>query len=403
MVLATLAGGSIGAASLSTEPGVTLSETLKRAAPGDTVIVTGYHREHAITVDKPVTIVGIDKPVVDAGQNGPAIIVKASNVTVTGLVIRGTPVSFVDDHAGLLLESVSNCSVTDNYFEDNFFAIYLSEATACRVSGNEITGQATSETTSGNGIHLWYCRDIEVVGNVVTGHRDGIYFEFVKHSRIRDNRSYDNLRYGLHFMFSDSCRYDNNEFIDNGAGVAVMYTHGVTMKNNRFEQNQGPSSYGILLKEISDSEIRGNTLRQNTIGIYMEGCNRVTIAENDFIENGWGLKIMANAIDAKIQRNNFSGNSFQVATNSRQNFSTFEGNYWSNYRGYDLDHDGIGDVPFRPVSLFSLVVQQNPPCLILLRSLVAETLDLAEQVMPSLTPVTLVDQLPAMQRIQWSK
>jgi len=399
-VVTTFQLGQITRAAVhSVEPGASISETLNLAAPGDTVIIEGYHVESAIVVDKPVTIIGKNSPVIDGNHAGPVMTVTASGVRISGLEIRGTPVSFIDDHAGLLLESVSDCVITGNRFMDNFFAVYLAKASNCYIADNVIVGLAESETTSGNGIHLWYCRDIEISGNDVRGHRDGIYFEFVKHSRIINNYSTGNLRYGLHFMFSDSCQYRGNQFIDNGAGVAVMYTHAVTMTNNRFEKNQGPSSYGLLLKEISDSEVRGNTIRQNTIGIYMEGCNRVSVLDNDIVENGWGLKIMANAIDTKVTRNNFSGNSFQVATNSRQNFSTFDGNYWSNYRGYDLDRDGTGDVPFRPVSLFSLIVQKNPPSLILLRSLVSDALNLAEQIMPSLTPETLVDHRPAMKSI----
>ena len=72
-----------------------------------------------------------------------------------------------------------------------------------------------------------------------------------------------------------------------------------------------------------------------------------------------------------------------MATNSRASSpSTFSGNYWDGYEGYDLDHDGIGDVPFRPVRLFSVLVDQNEPLLILLRSLLLDLLEVAERVVP---------------------
>jgi nitrous oxidase accessory protein len=235
------------------------------------------------------------------------------------------------------------------------------------------------------------------VDNTISGHRDGIYFEFVKHSRIARNLSERNLRYGLHFMFSDSCQYLTNTFRDNGAGVAVMYTHFVTMRDNDFVHNVGPSSYGLLLKEISDSEVHSNRIRSNSTGIYLEGCNRVAVTHNDITDNGWGVLLMANSMDSRFVRNNFTGNSFHVATNSRQNFSTFAENYWSDYQGYDLDRDGFGDIPFRPVTLFSMVVQQNPPTLILLHSLVIGVTNLVERLMPHLTPQNLVDERPAME------
>jgi len=377
-----------------------LATAIKSAEPGDTLIVSGNYTGSTLVVDKPLTIIGKGAPVIECSSDGHVIEVVSSGVTIRGFVVRGAPVSFVDDNAAILLESVEDCAVDSNRFENNFFAVYLAKSRDCSVVSNQIVGSAKSETSSGNGIHLWYCRDILVAGNDVRGHRDGVYFEFVKHSRIVDNYSSENLRYGLHFMFSDSCMYKNNDFVDNGAGVAVMYTHSVRMSGNRFVRNWGPSSYGLLLKEISDSEVYGNLFQSNTTGVYVEGCNRVLVAGNDFERNGWGVKIMANSIDCAFTHNNFLGNSFQVATNSRQNFSSFDNNYWSDYRGFDLDRDGTGDVPFRPVSLFSLVVERNTPTLILLRSLAVEIMNVAERLFPTLTPESLVDNHPLMERVR---
>ncbi len=379
----------------------TLAKAVSLAQSGDTLLVMpGVYTASDVTVDKPITILGKSWPVLVAGEGNHVLVVNSSGVRIQGLVIRGAAVSFVDDNAGLLIENSYDCTVTGNRFEDNFFAVYLAKSYDCVISDNVMVGAGTSETRSGNGIHLWYCRDIQVSDNTVIGHRDGIYFEFVRNSDITGNVSEGNLRYGLHFMFSDSCLYEDNRFVNNGAGVAVMYTHFVKMYNNIFEHNWGQSSYGLLLKEITDSEVRGNTFRQNSVGIYIEGCNRVTVAENDLYKNGWALNLMANSIDNHFEMNNFIGNSFQVSTNSRQNFSSFKGNFWSDYSGYDLDRDGVGDVPFHPVSLFSLLVQQNPPLLVLMHSLTVQTLDLAERLIPSLTPATLVDSFPAMEPIR---
>ena len=73
----------------------------------------------------------------------------------------------------------------------------------------------------------------------------------------------------------------------NGAGVAVMYTKRVEMTDNRFEDNWGSAAYGLLLKDITDSEIRGNTFVRNTVALYAEGVNRTTVEGNTFEANGW--------------------------------------------------------------------------------------------------------------------
>ena len=154
----------------------------------------------------------------------------------------------------------------------------------------------------------------------------------------------------------------------------------------------------------TDSEILNNRFRRNSVAIHAEGVNRVTVQGNDFVENGWAVKIMANSEGSTVTENNFIGNSFDVATNSRRTYSEFHGNYWDRYRGYDRNADGIGDVPFHPVRLFSLVVSQNEPVIVLQRSPLIMLLDIAEQVVPLLTPKNLVDSRPFLSRLEtrWS-
>jgi len=201
-------------------------------------------------------------------------------------------------------------------------------------------------------------------------------------------------------MFSNNDRYEHNVFQENGAGVAVMFSDDVTMYDNVFAHNWGPASYGLLLKDIRDSDIKGNQFHRNTIGLYSEGSLRLNIEHNEFTRNGYAIKMMASSTDNQIVANNFVSNTFDVSTNSRQNFNTFDGNYWSRYQGFDLDRDGIGDVPHRPVHLFSLLVEREPAGLILLRSFFIDLIDAAEQVMPIYTPPTLLDGRPSIAPIR---
>ncbi len=377
-----------------------ITDALKQANDGDRIFIQkGIYKEGNIVVRKSVEIIGEGLPQLDGENSAEVMTVSADNVIIRGLLITNSGASYVQDQAGIKLKEVKNCTIEDNQFLDNFFAIYLLRSTDCRVSRNRIKSNGTREANTGNGIHLWYSHRCVIENNTIEGHRDGIYFEFVKGGTITGNVSEKNMRYGLHFMFSDSCKYVRNTFRHNGAGVAVMYTRHVEMIENRFEDNWGGSSYGILLKEITDSYMYKNKFYRNTVGIHSEGSIRLRVSHNDFIENGWAVKILANSTDNQFTENNFIGNSFDVATNSRQNYNTFEKNYWSNYSGYDLNKDGIGDVPFRPVRLFSLMAEQNPPTLILLRSFLIDLLDMAERIFPALTPETLVDQWPMMHRI----
>ncbi|HYC49889.1 MAG TPA: nitrous oxide reductase family maturation protein NosD, partial [Gemmatimonadaceae bacterium] len=282
-----------------------------------------------------------------------------------------------------------------------FFGIYLARTTGCVITGNVLTGRAaSSEGDAGNGIHLWTTRDVDVSDNSITGHRDGIYLEFTNQVRARRNVSERNLRYGLHFMFSDDCAYEGNTFRANQAGVAVMYTKRVAMIRNSFEGNWGAAAYGLLLKEIYDSEITGNTFARNSTALLADGATRLQARGNRFIDNGWAVKLISSTEDAQFTGNVFSGNSFDLATNGRRSNNVLHGNYWDAYEGYDLNRDGIGDVPHRPVRLFSLLVERSEPTMIMLRSPLIALLDRAERLIPSLTPETLMDSAPLMRRPQ---
>lgn len=367
------------------------------ANSGDTIVVaSGTYYERDLVIDQSLTLVGVGRPVLDADNKGQLLEVTVPHVTISGFTFRNVPVSFVKEHAAIRVTSTSECQISDNQFESNFFAVYLAQADHCRILRNRMVGRLTDLTTSGNGIHLWSCRDIAISDNVIIGHRDGIYLEFVKHSVINNNTSEQNLRYGLHFMFSDSCRYETNRFTSNGSGVAVMYTNNVEMRDNTFRNSWGGAAYGLLLKDIKNSKVIQNVFSGNSVAIHMEGSDRVDVAENRFVANGWAIKIMANCVGSTIRANDFIDNSFQVTTNSRQSFSSFTGNYWSTYRGVDLDRDGFGDESFRPVSLYSLLVESEPSSLILVRSLLVDVLNLAERIVPTLTPESLVDASPRM-------
>lgn len=388
---------------VSSAPGAPLrsiAAAVRVARPGDVIRVgPGVYREPMIVVDRPVEILGDGWPVLDGEGAHQIMAVSADDVTVRGLVFRNVGSSHVEDRAALKVVKARGCDVRENRIENGFFGIYLMGVTDCRITRNVIVGVPRSESASGNGIHLWSSSRITIEDNEIRGHRDGIYFEFVRESEIRRNRSEGNSRYGLHFMYSDDCHYIGNTFRDNGAGVAVMYTKRITMAENRFERNWGSTSYGLLLKEVYDARIERNRFVRNTVGLLADGANRIEAHQNDFEGNGWAVKLMASTDGGRFARNNFIGNTFDIVTNSRESANELAGNYWDSYRGYDLNRDGVGDVPFHPVRLFSLLVQSNEPSLILLRSLFVGMLDAAERLLPTLTPKALVDRSPAMRRI----
>jgi nitrous oxidase accessory protein len=399
-VLATsLCAASVATAdTLVVSPGgLSIARAVSQAPPGSRIVVRpGTYREKSIVIDRPLTLVGEGRPLIEPADDGTLIRVVADDVTVSGLVLAHVTPSYVEDRAAVKFEHVKRCAAEHLEIREAPFGIYVSQSSECRIVGNVVHGAGPGSRALGNAIHLWSSNHALIADNIVTNHRDGLYFEFVQDARIERNVSEQNARYGLHFMFSDRCAYRENRFEHNGAGVAVMYTHDVTMEGNDFHENRGASSYGLLLKEISNSRLQGNRFRENTVGLLIEGGGHLTIAGNRFSENGWAIKLMANSSEDRIEGNVFEGNSFDLSTNSRGTTAMVTGNWWDRYHGYDLDRDGRGDVAFRPVRLFSLIVANQPESVILMRSAFVDLLDGAERALPILTPETLVDRSPLM-------
>ncbi|WP_343586437.1 nitrous oxide reductase family maturation protein NosD [Flavobacterium sp.] len=378
----------------------TIKKAIELAKSGDTIIVNkGIYREGNIIIDKKLILQGKGLPVLDGQQKYEVVSIKADSVVFSGFKVINSGYASLNDPCGIKIYDKIGVVVKDNVLDNNFFGIYVQKGSNCIVKNNTIKAYQKEEQRIGNGIHCWKSDSMQIIGNRISGHRDGIYFEFVSNSVIWRNVSKANIRYGLHFMFSNDDSYIGNVFKNNGAGVAVMFTKNVKMFNNYFEENWGDAAYGLLLKEISDSYIVGNKFIRNTSGIYMEGTSRVKLERNIFKDNGWGMKVQASCMDNEISFNNFLSNTFDISTNGSLVLNHFNNNYWDKYEGYDLNRDGIGDVPFHPLSLFAVITENNPSAMLLFRSFMITLLDKSEKILPSITPDNFVDESPEMKSL----
>jgi nitrous oxidase accessory protein len=383
------------------KPYKTIKQALKASKVGDTVLVyKGIYNEGNLRIDKKIVFLGKDFPVLDGQKKVEVLSIHADSVVVKGFKVINSGFAALEDPCGIKVYNKSFVLIEGNQLDDNFFGIYIQNGRNCVVKNNIIIAYGKEEQQIGNGIHAWKSNDLQIIGNTIKGHRDGIYFEFVYDSVIWRNIATNNIRYGLHFMFSSNDSYLTNIFRNNGAGVAVMFSKNVTMINNYFDENWGASSYGLLLKEISDSYIYSNHFKNNTSGIYMEGTNRIKIEKNVFRSNGWAMKIQASCMDNEIVNNNFQGNTFDMGTNGSLVLNTFNNNYWDKYEGYDINKDGLGDIPYHPLSLFAVLVEKNPSAMLLFRSFMITLLDKSEKVLPSITPDNFVDKAPLMKPLK---
>ena len=375
----------------------TISSALADASANDTIIVhAGRYAEGTLAITKTLTLIGKDSPVLDGESKHEVITITAPNVSVRGFRIENGGRSSTKELAGIRVDNTTGFSLTDNQLINCDYAIYLAKASKGEIKNNVIQGLTDQEQNSGNGIHLWSSNAVRITGNKVSGHRDGIYLEFSSETNVEENQVEKNMRYGMHFMSSNNSHYRKNRFSRNGAGVAVMFSHHVEMTDNVFEYSWGGSAYGLLIKDLVDSHITGNRFQHNSTAIYSQGATRTTFERNEFKENGWALRVLSNGMENVFRHNNFTRNSFDVGTNGDLKDHTFADNYWDRYEGYDLKRDGIGDVPFRPVGVYSMITERVPASLFLMHSFMVQLLDRAEKAFPSITPDSVIDASPAM-------
>ena len=291
-----------------------IKEAVFLAKKGDTILVKkGVYKETLININKSIHIIGENYPIIDAENKKDTIFaIRANNFSISGFRFRNIAMSYTKEIAAVFITNSKNFIVENNIFENVFYAFILQRVKYGLIKNNKITGNAIDESTAGNGVHVWKSKNLRIEQNTISGMRDGIYLEFTNDSFVSNNASKNNVRYGLHFMFSNNNEYHHNEFRENGAGVAVMFSKFIKMHHNPFHYNWGTASYGLLLKEINDAEIHDNNFEQNTIGINIDGCNRISYKNNHFIRNGWALKFTGGCYKNIFEFNNFMNNAFDL-------------------------------------------------------------------------------------------
>ncbi|WP_123401855.1 nitrous oxide reductase family maturation protein NosD [Inmirania thermothiophila] len=394
--------------------GAGLAEALAEARDGDVLrLAPGVHRG-GVVVGRAVTLEGLPGAVVDGGGAGDVIRVRAAGVTIRNLEIRNSGKSLTKQHAGIFAErSAAGLRVLGNRFENNLFGIWVHAAAGPVIRGNRIHGAARLRSQDrGNGIHLFNVTDGVVEDNEIWGTRDGVYLDNTRGTRIARNRMHD-LRFGVHYMYSQHNRLEGNRTTRTRCGYALMQSDHLTVVGNVSEDDE---NYGILMNYINYSEIRGNVVRRVRRGrdpgagaavagaegkalfIYNSVYNR--IVDNVFADSEIGVHITAGSEDNVFAGNVFSGNRRQVkyvATRPQEWSEGGRGNYWSDYLGWDLDGDGIGEVPHEPNDGVDLILWRYPLARVFMHSPAVEVLRWAQRVFPVLRPPGVRDSHPLVQ------
>jgi nitrous oxidase accessory protein len=389
----TTAPGQIEGRPAATETSP-LQARIDAARPFETVLVASGEYTGDVVIDKPLRLRGLGRPRLLGSGRGSVVRIRAADVTVEGFDIDGRGGGDLSRDSSGVHVAAARARVEDCRIKDALFGVYLREAPGALVSGCRIRGIPGKEPgEKGSGIHVWNTEGFRLEGNEVVDVRDGFYIQSSSHGFVAHNVAKD-LRYGLHYMFSDDNVFEDNLFLNGAAGTALMYSKRIAFRRNRFLHNRGFASVGLLLKACDEVVAEDNLIADNARGIFLEGSYR-----NEFRRNVVAASDVAIVLYDSCGGNRFLGNSF-VANLSplqlvgRRTDTVFRGNYYSDADSPDLDGDGYADLPYRLSSVFDHLRGNLTAADLMAQGLAAKALGVAERAFPVLEPVSVVDAAP---------
>lgn len=427
-ILLLVLGGAdpAAAATLEVKPGGPLSnlqQALQEAKDGDTIVVQQGHYRGNLVLNKAVSLIGLDNPVIDGVEQGDVITVLSSGVTVKGFTITGSGNQLENSDAGVKVRSVQGVTIEDCKIANNLFGIYLDRAAGITITHNEIKGRRTKSLVqdgeseesnpftgqhagfageTGDGIHLFAASGNTIQNNVISQTRDGIYFNYAQENKVIGNEV-SGVRYGIHYMYSDDNYFGENLLTHNVAGAALMFSKRIVLKNNVFAHSRGHRAYGILFATCDHSVAEGNILVDNTRGVFFDTSLHNTFRGNLLDRNDVGLDLISSSSNNLFVENNFMDNLQQVAMvtgrvgEGNRFFAEGKGNYWNDYRGFDLDRDGTGDIAHKTGDPFTYLMTKSPAVRLFLNSPAATALEFSERMFPVIDIPKVEDRYPLSQ------
>ena len=416
------------AETLRAVPEQPLQAVLDRALDGDVIELSAGEYKGAIRIERRVVLSGWPGAVLDGGGAGNVVTVTSPDVTVRGVTIRGSGYDLEKMDSGVFLaKTAQRALVENNRFEGNLYGIYVHGATGSRVQRNIIEGMQDRRLNErGNGVSVWNAPDVTIAENTFRYGRDGVFTISSRKDRFINNR-FDQVRFAVHYMYTNDSEVSGNISIGNHVGYAIMYSNRLMIRNNISDRDR---DYGLLFNYANYAEIDGNWVNGGSLDniasrkdegpveergmlpeskpepglrsgpgkcVFIYNTNHNKFRNNWFERCGIGVHFTAGSEGNEITGNAFVGNRNQVKYVGTRDLDWSKGgrgNYWSDNPAFDLNGDGIADTAYRPNDLVDRVLWTAPSAKVLINSPAVQVLRWAQAQFPALYPGGVVDTHP---------
>ncbi|WP_456378161.1 nitrous oxide reductase family maturation protein NosD [Thiolapillus sp.] len=343
-----------------------------------------------VVIKKRIVLDGEGKVKVNGGGSGSILTVEADGAVVRGLHLSNSGESHDAVDAGVLVKA-NDAVVEDNIIEDSLFGIHLSNAHGNRILGNHISSKKNRDISlRGDGIRLWYSHENLIQGNIIRNSRDMV-FSNSRENRIISNKMNDS-RISMELVFSPDNQIQGNTFADNYSGIVIIYSDELDVSANHIQHMRKLTGSCISVKESYNILIGNNEIAHCAVGLLatspLEAENILTITGNLFTFNVIATYFYGEKGGHIIRHNRFINNFTDAmgSTTDTSRLNHWSRNYWDNYKGFDLDKDGIGDQPHQAYLYADSIWMEHPMARFYRGSPALSLIDFVERLIPSSEP-----------------
>ena len=379
--------------------GADLQAAIDQAQDGDTLRLAAGTYTGKIIINKPLTLEGSDKrdAIIQGDRTGRTISVMAPNVTIKHITVTKSGMSLPNMDAGIFLDKAADAAhIVENNILDNSVGVYLWGAPNAVVERNTIIGnQELRENERGNGVTVWNAPNSKVIYNDISHGRDGIFSNASNFNTFSHNHFHD-LRYGVHYMYTNDSQIEGNIVSNSKIGYAIMFSTNIKLRNNVSYNN---IDQGIMLNYTNESIIVGNAVEKSPKCVYLYNANNNQFTNNHFEGCEMGIHFSGAAEGNTIRENAFVNNHIQikyVGTRFMDWADGGKGNYWSDNSAFDLDGDGIADTAYKPNNITDQILWRAPSARLLMNSPAVSIVKWAQKEFPAIMPGGMTDSRPLM-------